>query len=165
MASRKYGPLNGMIKTHMMPVAASQYFEHNGVNFVDLDSSGHVTRLETADGSIFGFAIVPGGRGNTTNTSDSYWLSSATAAADEIPIVLLEEHEAFLLPADATPTQAQVGDCCDITAANSATASLVAIGTSSTDVLIIQDLGSRHGGPDASVVVRMNPEESFNPTS
>jgi len=165
MASRKYGPLNGMNRFREMPVAASQYFCHEGVNFFDIDSSGHVTLLETADGSIAGWADCPGGRGNTTNTSDLYWLSSATAGASKVQCVLLEEGASFLLRADATPTQAQVGDCCDITAANSATASYVNIGTSSTDVLIIEDLGSNHGGPAASVVVRMNPEESFNPTS
>ena len=82
MASIKYGPLDPAPKTKMYPVAASQYFYHEGESFVYLDSSGNVTKALTATGTIFGWAIVPKGRG--AGSSDDYWKSSATAAADRV---------------------------------------------------------------------------------
>ena len=158
MASIKYGCIDPSPKTHMYPVAASQYFYHNGVCAVDLDSSGNLTVLETADASIFGVAIPPAGRGNTTNTSDLYWLSSATAAADRIPVILAKDDHLFLMPADTTVTAAMRGNACDIVAANSATASYVNTSAADRNIFVIEDLGTSVCGYASAtdVVVKIN---------
>ena len=155
MASRLYGVLRAGHSSQMLPVAASQYFYHNGVPLVYLDGSGHVTLALTADTTVYGIAVVPGGMG--AGASNDYWLSSATAGKDEIPVIPVSENALFLLPADATPTIAQMGDACDHIAVNDGTATTVDVGTSSTDLFLIKDIGSAHGGPAASVVVQINP--------
>ena len=159
MASLKYGCLHPAPKTTELPVAASQYFYHDGINLVDLDGNGNVTLLLTADTSVYGFAIVPKGRG--AGTSDNYWLSSATAAADKIQVIKADEGYEFLLPADDTVTAAMRGNACDIVATNDGTATTVDVGTSSTDVLIIQDLGTNRvaSASATDVVVKFNPNE------
>ena len=162
MAHMKYGCMHPSPKTTEYPVAASQYFPHIGPSLVNLDGSGNVTLLETADTTVFGVAIVPTGRGNPTNTSDVYWLSSATAAEDRIPIIKTDSDYSFLMLADDTPTASQAGNACDLTAATDKSAGTVVdyvnIGTSSTDIFIIQGRGvdfvADAGAND--VVVKLN---------
>ena len=157
MASLVYGCISTGMECHEYPVAASQYFYHEGINFVDI-SSGYVSKVETADTAIYGFAIVPAGRGVNTS-SDTYWQSGSSAGDDNI-LVVTDKDALFLLPADATPTLASDGVLCDLIAANDANgvAEYVDIGTSSTDVLQIVDWeGSKYGGATNSVVVRINP--------
>ena len=158
MAHMKYGCMHPSPKTTEYPVAASQYFPHIGPSLVNLDSSGNVTLLETADTSVFGVAVVPTGRGNPANTSDVYWMSSATAAEDRIPIIKTDSNYNFLLLADDTPTAAQAGDACDLTAANAAGVDYVDIGNSTNDIFIIQgrgvDFNADAGAND--VVVKLN---------
>ena len=156
MGSLVYGCISTGVECHEYPVAASQYFYHEGINFVDI-SSGYVSKVETADDDIYGFAIVPKGRG--AGSSDTYWLSGSSAGDDNI-LVVTDPKALFLLPADATPTLASDGVLCDLIAANDANgvAEYVDIGTSSTDVLQIVDWeGSKYGGATNSVVVRINP--------
>lgn len=157
MASIKYGCLHPHPETIELPVAASQYFYHNGVNAVYLDSNGLVTLALTATSTIYGIAVVPKGRG--AGSSDNYWLSSATAGKDKIPVIPATAGLSFLLPADDTVTAAMRGNACDLIAVNDGTATTVDVGTSSTDVFIIQDLGTNVKA-DASatdVVVKINP--------
>ena len=159
----KYGCLNPNAKTTMYPVAASQYFKHDYPWFVYLDGSGHITLAVTASEKLFGcVASVPAGRG--AGTSDLYWLSSATAGADYLPVITVDQGESFCFLADATPTLAQAGDACDLLVDNDGTAGYVDIGVSSTDVLIIQ--GPANGEPFKiagavanDVVVKMNHDE------
>jgi hypothetical protein len=160
MAHTRYGCLNPNPKTRMMPVAASQYFRHDGPNFVFLDSSGHVTLALAATATLYGYAITPRGQG--AGSDDNYWLSSATAAQDEVPVIHIDDNEEFLCLADDTPTVSQAGNACDLDAINDGTAYYANIGTSSTDVLIIQGPANAapYNKPDAvanDVVVRMNP--------
>lgn len=159
MASVKYGCLHPAPKTVELPVAASQYFYHNGVNAVYLDGSGLVTLALTATGSLYGWAVVPKGRG--AGTSDNYWLSSATAGADKIQVVKADEGYEFLFPADDTVTAAMRGNACDLIAVNDGTATTVDVGTSSNDVFIIQDLGTNRVAKASAtdVVVKFNPSE------
>lgn len=155
MASLKYGHISGQIEVKTLPVAASQYFYHEGVNAVYLDSSGHVTLALTATATIYGFAIPPKGRG--AGASDAYWKSSATAGADKIGVIVSPSANAkFLFPADDTVTQAMVGNACDLIAVNDGTATQVDVGTSSTDVFVIDDLGTKYGGSATDVVIRLN---------
>ncbi len=160
MAHMNYGCMHPDPKTTEYPVKGSQYFGHAGPNLVNLDGSGYVTLLETADSTVFGVAIVPTGRGNPTNTSDLYWMSSATDAQDRIPIIKTDSNYNFLLLADDTPTASQAGDTCDLTATNSASVDYVNIGTTSTTVFVIQgrgvDFDNRAGAND--VVVKLNRE-------
>lgn len=155
--SKKYGVLNGMHSSEMLPVAADQFFYRNGVNAVYLDASGHVTLALTATATLYGIVpSIPSGRGNQT-VSDNYWKSSSTAGKDELPVIPVSENAKFLLPADATVTEAMRGNACDLISVNDGTATTVDVGTSSTDVFIIKDLGSNHGGSATDVVVQLNP--------
>ena len=158
MASLKYGCLSPTApKTTEYPVAASQYFYHNGINVVYLDGSGNVTLALTATATVLGIAVVPKGRG--AGASDDYWLSSATAGADKIPVIDALDGYEFLLPADDTVTAAMRGNACDLIAANDGTATKVDVGTSSTDIFHIIDLGTNRKGSDAvatDVVVKFN---------
>lgn len=155
MASRKYGVLHVGHSSQMLPVAASQYFYHNGVNLVHLDGSGHVTLSLTATTTVYGIAVVPGGRG--AGASDNYWLSSSTAGKDKIPVIPVQENALFLLPADDTVTAAMAGNACDLIAVNDGTATTVDVGTSSTDIFLIKGRGLDYGGSATDVVVQINP--------
>ena|SRR3990170_1214695 len=140
MASLKYGCLHPSPKTTEYPVAASQYFRHNGVNAVYLDSSGHVTLALTATTTLLGIAIVPKGRG--AGASDDYWLSSSTAGKDKVPVVLAKDGYEFLLPGNLTVTAAMTGGAWDLIAVNDGTATYVDLDTSTTDVFIVLKLGT-----------------------
>lgn len=153
MAHPLYGAIN-CAETKEYPVAASQYFRHAGVNFVYLDSSGHATLALTATATLLGMAIVPKGKG--AGTDANYWLSSATAGADKIAVVVDPEAQ-YLLPADDTVTEAMKGNACDIIAVNDGTATTVDVGTKSTAVLVIVDQGIKYGGAATDVVVKINP--------
>ena len=160
MAHIKYGILDGKVYTSVeMPVAASQYFYHGGINLVYLDSSGHVTLALTATATLYGFANVPAGSG--AGTSTAYWLSSATAGADKISVYpfALNPNLLLLLPADATVTAAMRGNACDIIAVNDGTATTIDVGTSTTDVMLIHGLGTDYkaNAVATDVVVSVNP--------
>lgn len=158
MASLKYRCLEIAPVTEMLPVAASQYFYHNGVNAVYLDGSGHVTLALTATATLYGIAVPPKGRG--AGASDNYWLSSSTAGKDEIPVIPFQSNPGakFLCPADATVATSNIGNACDLIAVNDGTATQVDIGTSSTDVFIIHDLGNTiAGGGATDVIIKANP--------
>ena len=160
MAHMNYGCMHPSPKTTEYPVVADQFFSHIGPNLVYLDSSGYVTKALSATTTIFGVAVVPKGRGNPANTSDLYWKSSGTDAQDKIPIIKVDSGYNFLFLADDTPTAAQAGDACDLTAVNDANPDYVDIGTSDVNVFIIQgrgvDYDNRAGAND--VVVKINPE-------
>ncbi len=160
MAHVKYGVLyRAGQRTVELPVAASQYFRHNGINLVYLDSNGRVTLALTATATLYGIAQVPKGRG--AGTSDDYWLSSATAGADKISVYpfSMNPNLVMLLPSDATVTAAMRGNSCDIIAVNNGTATQVDVGTSSTKVLIITGLGTdyKQDAIATDVVVTVNP--------
>jgi hypothetical protein len=162
MASIKYGPLDPSPKTKEYPVAASQYFYHEGIAFVYLDSSGNLTKAITATTTLFGWAIVPKGRG--AGSSDLYWLSSATAGADKIPVVLASDNYEFLVPGIITVTAAMTGGAWDLLGVNDgsqtlATGEAADFDTSSTDVLILNDLGVNRNSKAAITdgVVIINP--------
>ena len=157
-----YGCMHPNAKTTMMPVSDSQYFQHAGHNIVYVDTSGHLVAAltDTSDDTtkVFGYAIIPKGRGNTTNTSDDYWLSSATAGADWVPVIKAEDDYEFLFISNGTPTAAQAGDDCDIVNVNTATAKTIAVATSTNDDLIIQGRGVDFNAKatTADVVVKFN---------
>ena len=158
-----YGCMNPNAKTTMMPVAALQYFQHAGHNVVYVDGSGHLTGAltDTSTTKVFGTAIIPKGRGNTTNTSDSYWMSSATAAADWVPVIKAEDDYEFLFISNGTPAITDIASDCDLVNVNSATAKTIAIATSTNDDFIIQGLGVDFNSKatTADVVVKFNTAE------
>lgn len=156
MGSIIFGCLSSNVEEKEYPVAASQYFYHEGVNFVYLDG-GYVTLALTATATLLGHAHVPAGRG--AGTSDAYWLSAAVAGQDKI-VVTTDPAAKYLLPCGAAQTPAITDNdlLCDIIAVNDGTATTVDIDTSTTDVLKIVDYnGAKYGGPAKSVVVRINP--------
>jgi hypothetical protein len=155
MASLKYGCLTLNVPTVEVSVAASQYFYHNGVNLVYLDSSGYATLALTATGTVYGVAIVPAGRG--AGASDNYWLSSATAGADKLHVIPVSAGAKFMFPADTTVTEAMKGNACDLVAVNDGSATYVNTSASSTDIFLIQDLGLNHNGSTTDVIVTINP--------
>ena len=157
MASLKYGCLHPAPVTKMYPVAASQFFYHNGVNAVFLDGNGRVELAITATATLLGHAIVPTGFGS--GSSVDYWKSSATAGKDEIAVIAVDGGYDFLFPADDTVTEGMKGNAVDLISVNDGTATTVDVGTGSTDVFIIQDLGTnKHAYASATdVVVKFNP--------
>jgi len=154
MAHLIYGCKTPKANGKEYPVAASQYFRHDGVNAVYLDGSGHVLLGLTATATFLGFAIVPKGRG--VGASDAYWLSSATAGKDKI-FVITDPEAKFLVPGNITVTAAMKGGAWDLIAVNDGTDTTVDLDTSSTDVFIVDDLGSKYGGSATDVLVHINP--------
>lgn len=156
MASLRYRCLHAAPKTKEYPVAASQYFYHDGVNAVYLDASGNVALGLTATGTLLGFAEVPKGPG--AGTSTAYWLSSATAGADKIDVIKAEYGYSFVLPSDATIAASDKGNSCDIIAINDGTATVVDPDASATKVFIIEDLATNvvAGAAVTDVVVKFN---------
>jgi hypothetical protein len=161
MASIKYGCITPNPKMVTLPVAASQYFYHNGVNAVYLDGSGYVTLALTATATLYGIAVVPTGMG--AGSSANYWLSSATAAADSIQVIPLSLNPSalFLCPADDTATAAMIGNTADLIAVNDGTATTVDVGTTTTDVFLIENYGTNPtiNASATDVVVRINPSK------
>ena len=159
MAHPYYGCKDPSPRTVEYPVNASDVFAHAGANFVILGSDGYVTPALTGTTTIFGYAIVPKGTGAGTAVND--WKASATDGADKIPVILGSDNYSFFVPADATATIGQSGDACDLVnaSATDATAAVVDVGTSSTDVFIIQELATkRHqDAVGADIIVKVNP--------
>ena len=165
MASLRYRCLESNPKTVEYPVAASQYFYHEGESLVNLDSSGHITKLETADTTVFGMAIVPKGMG--AGSDSDYWLSSATAGKDKMMVILAESGYEFLMPGIITATAAMIGGAWDIIAANDNAGTIaqgantthhIDLDTSSTDIVIATKLGTVvDGGLATDIVVKINP--------
>ena len=150
----KYGCLHPNPKTTEYPVATGVYFRHDQPNMVYLDASGNLALVVTATTYAKGVAVVPKGRGS--GTSDDYYLS---VAGDRFPVIDVDSGYDFLWLADATPTAAQAGDACDLLGDDDGTAFYVDIGTSSTDMLIIQGRGVDYKADAGAndVVVKMNP--------
>ena len=151
----KYGCITGVPRSVMLPVAASQYINRSTGAFVHLDTSGHVTTALTANTYLYGYVGCPAGHG--AGTSDNYWLSSATAGADKIPVIRVSDDVEFLMPADDTVTQAYVGRTADLVSVNDGTVQNIDIGTTSTDLFLIQAIGTAAGGTTTDIVVKINP--------
>ena len=156
MASLKYGCITPNAKGRTYPVAASQKFKHEGGGFVHLDASGHVTLSLTATGTLFGFVEAPAGKG--AGSDAAVWQSSATAGADKVHVITDRDAE-FVVPADASVAASDAGNACDLIGVNDGTAQQADIGTSTTDVLIIQKQATEIGAGFAAtdVVVKINP--------
>ena len=157
MASLKYGQLNpSATNTKILPVAASQYFYHNGVNAVYLDGSGNVTLALTATATLYGVAIVPTGMG--AGTDPLVWKSSATAGADKIPVIPISDDDEFIFPSDGTVVAGDRGNACDLAAVNDGTATYVTRATDSTKVFIIQDLATNRvsNALATDIIVKLN---------
>jgi len=156
MASLKYGLLKPLgTPTVEVGVAASQFFYHNGVNLVYLDGSGHATLALTATATVYGVAIVPNGMG--AGTSFDYWKSSATAGADKIHVIPVSAGATFVFPADTTVTEAMKGNACDLVAVNDGSATYVNTSASSTDIFLIEGIGTEVGLAVTDVIVKINP--------
>ena len=158
MASLKYGCVTPNAKGREYPVAASQFFPHEGGAFVYLDGSGHILFGLTATATLFGYAIVPAGVG-VGAAGSTYWKSSATAGADKM-FVITDIDAEFVVPGNATVTAAMAGNAADLVGVNDgAAAQKVATATSTYDVLLIQgramDIGAGYATTDA--LVKRNP--------
>jgi len=154
----KLGCIKGVHRSKEYPVAASQKFNRTGGAFVFLDSSGHVTLALTATATIFGYAVVPQGIGSGLGTDLAVWQSSATAGADRIPVIRVTSDAEFLVPSDAATTQAMAGNACDLVGVNDGTQQVIDVGTSTTDVVLIQGPGTDAGAPTTSfAIVKINP--------
>jgi hypothetical protein len=157
MASSKYGCITPGAHSQMLPVAASQYFYHNGVNAVHLDSSGLVTLSLTATATLYGIAIVPAGMG--AGSSNSYWKSSAAAGADQIAVIPVSEQARFLIPTDATITRAtHAGNAYDLVAVNDGSATYLTASFSTTNVFIIDAPGTDiDAAYTTDAIIKLNP--------
>lgn len=157
MASLKYGCIHPDPTTKEYPVAASQYFYHNGVPAVLLDGNGQLILATTTAATLKGIAIIPKGRG--AGSSDDYWLSSATSGVDKLPVIEVDGGYSFMLPSSETVTAAMKGNACDHAAVNDGTASKIYPSAGSTDLFIIQDLATNvvAGAGATDIIVKMNP--------
>ena len=156
MASLKYRCLTPNVEVEEHPVAASQKFFHEGGAFCYLDGSGHVTNCIVDTASIYGWVLVPQGRG--AGTSDAYWQSSATAGKDKV-MVVVDEDAKFLVTVDAAITIANVGDALDFATppSNDGTVQTFALTTPGEDVARIVGLGtSLKGGTTTNAIVKIN---------
>jgi len=151
MASLLYGVKTLETPVIKLPVAADQTFYHQGHAFVLVDGNGHVAIATDADATIFGYAIIPSGMG--AGTVADTWVSSATSAADFLAVVPAGSGAQFLVPSTDTVAATQIGNACDI----SADGITIDSGVSTTNVLVIDDVGTKWGGPAASALVRINP--------
>ena len=155
MASLKYRCLTPNVEVEEHPVAASQKFFHEGGAFCYLDGSGHVVRAVTATTTLYGWVLVPQGRG--AGTSDAYWQSSATAGKDKV-MVVVDEDARFLVPLDDDITIANVGNALDVAlpATNDGTVQQLDVGTTTNDVARIVGLGtSLKGGAVSDAIVKI----------
>lgn len=159
MAHPYYGCTDPNPRTVEYPVNASDVFAHAGANFVILGGDGFITPALTTTATIFGYAIIPKGTGAGTAVAD--WKASATDGADKVPVILGSDGYSFFCPADATATEGQSGNACDLvnSSATDATATLVDVGTSTNDILIIQELATkRHqDAVGTDIIVKINP--------
>lgn len=153
----KYGCITGVPRSKMYPVAASQYINRSTGAFVFLDASGHVEVAITATQKLFGYVGCPAGSG--AGTSADYWKSSATAGADKIPVIRINSDNEFLMPADDTVTVSMAGNAADLVSVNDGTAQQIDVGTTTNDVFLIQDVGTKAGGTTTDVIVKINPAE------
>lgn len=152
----KYGCITGFHHSKVYPVAADQEFNTTqGGCWVIMNGSGFLEVALTATATLFGFAIAPTGS-TGAGTTAGIWKSSATAGADRIPVIRNTDAR-FLMPADDTVTQAMIGNACDLIGVNDGTLQKADVGTSSTDVVVIDDLGINAGGNTTDVVVKLNP--------
>jgi hypothetical protein len=71
--------------------------------------------------------------------------------------VITDPNAKFLAPADDTVTAAMAGNACDLIAVNDGTATQVDVGTSTTDVFIIDGIGTKAGGTTTDVLFHINP--------
>jgi hypothetical protein len=159
MAHPRYGCLTANAKTTEYPCNADEVWHHAGANVCYLDGSGYISQALGSTEKVFGYANIPAGMGAGSATAS--W-KAGDDGVDKIPVIPATAGEEFLLPSDGTPTIAQVGNACDIiNTASTDTASLVDIGTSSTDVFIIQGIGTDYhaGASTTDVVVKFNPAE------
>lgn len=157
MASLKYGCIHPCPKTKEYPVAASQYFYHEGVPVVLLDGNGNLILATTTAATTKGIAIIPKGRG--AGSSDDYWLSSATSGVDKIPVIETDDGYSFVFPSSETVTDAMKGNACDHLAVNDGTATKIYPSAGSTDLFIIQDLATNvvAGTAATDIIVKLNP--------
>lgn len=154
MASIKYGCITPSVESVEMPVAASQKFKHDSANFVILDASGHIRLALTADTALFGYAIIPKGRG--AGTDDGVWESSSIAGKDKI-LVVKDPEARYLIPASGEVTQVNAGNAYDLIGVNDGSAQIVNLAAGVYDVVVVEKPGTtieRGGTNDA--VVRIN---------
>lgn len=153
--SPKYRCITPSVDTVEVPVAASQKFYHEGAAFVVLDSSGHARLALSADTTIYGYALVPAGMG--AGTDPTIWESSATAGKDKIAVVV-DPKARYLVPASTTVAQSAVGNAYELIGVNDGTQQYLNLGAASTDVLIVDKVGtSVNGGDTTDAVVKINP--------
>ena len=158
MAHPRYGCLNPKAATVEYPCNADEVWQHAGAHVCYLDASGYITQALGSDSTLFGYAIVPTGTG--AGTAVASWTAGADGV-DKISVIPATAGEEFLLPTNGTPAVTQVGNCCDLVnaSASDTTASLINVATSTTDVFIIQGIGTDYhaGSASSDVVVKFNP--------
>jgi hypothetical protein len=154
MPSIKYGCITPAVESVEMPVAASQKFKHDSANFVVLDNDGNIRLALTADATLYGYAIIPKGRG--AGDDDGVWESSSTAGKDKI-LVVKDPDARYLIPASSPITQSNVGNAYDLIGVNDGTAQIVNLAAGNNDVVVIEKPGtSIERGVANDAVVRIN---------
>ena len=155
MASLKYRNLTPNVTVEVQLVKADEKFFHEGSHFVILNGSGLVRVCIENEASIYGWALVPQGRGD--GSSDAYWQANSSGTSKIM--VVVDEDARFLVPLDAAITRANIGNAMDmiLPASSDGTVQKIDVGESNQDVVRLVGLGtSLKGGTTSDGIVKIN---------
>lgn len=155
MASFNYRCLTPNVAVEEHLVKADEKFFHEGAHFVVLNGSGLARVCINNETSIYGWALVPQGRGD--GTSDAYWQANSSGTSKIM--VVVDEDAKFLVPADDTVAIASVGDAMDfiLPASSDGTIQTMDLGETNQNVVRIVGIGtSLKGGSTTDAIVKIN---------
>ena len=155
MASLKFRCLTPNVTVEEHLVKADEKFFHEGSHFVVLNASGLARVCINNETSIYGWALVPQGRGN--GSSDAYW--QANSGGTSKIMVVVDEDARFLVPLDDVITEANLGNAMDfvLPASSDGTIQTIDVGESSQNVVRLVGLGtSLKGGTTSDGIVKIN---------
>lgn len=154
MASLNYRCLTPNVAVEEHLVKADEMFFHEGAHFVIINDDGDARVCINNDASIYGWALVPQGRG--AGSSDAYW--KANSAGTSKIMVIVDEDARFLVPVDDTVDITNVGDAMDFIKPGTSDGSIqqMDLGETNQDVVRITGIGTKiKGGTTTDAIVKI----------
>lgn len=155
MASLKFRNLTPNVTVEEQLVKADERFFHEGAHFIVLNGSGLVRACIENEASIYGWILVPQGRGD--GSSDAYWQANSSGTSKVM--VVVDEDARFLVPLDETITRANIGNAMDFILPASSDGSIqkIDVGEANQSVVRLVGLGtSLKGGTTSDGIVKIN---------
>jgi hypothetical protein len=152
----KYGPDGAQgLGPLRLPFAASQQFHELGCAFTYADASGHQALALTATATLFGWALLGFSpqAPEVSGTHGARKFTTSSTAATKYDCKPLTGSEYIWGIGDASFSESDRGNACDLIGVNDGTQQKIDIGTSSTDVLRII------GGDGTAILVAVNPSK------